>query len=185
LGGASAGDLRDLILGGPGDDNIDGGYGNDELRGEAGNDTLAGDFGSDTVIGGPGDDVLTGSALSDLVFGGDGNDFINGGFGFDRVNGGAGADRFFHLGISDHGSDWIQDYTAAEGDVLRFGGPNSTSASDFLIQFANNPSAGSVAVREAFVTQISTGILLWALIDGEAQAQINIQIGADVFDLLA
>ena len=70
-----------------------------------------------TVIGGVGDDVLTGSALSDEIFGGDGNDFVNGGFGHDRVNGGDDGDRFFHIGVADHGSDWIQDYDAAEGDV--------------------------------------------------------------------
>ena len=64
------------------------------------------------------DDTLTGSAFGDEIFGGDGFDFINGGFGSDRVNGGAGGDRLFHLGIADHGSDWIQDFSNAEGDVL-------------------------------------------------------------------
>ncbi|MEQ9696029.1 calcium-binding protein, partial [Shimia sp. SDUM112013] len=109
-GGTSENDLRDVIYGGNGNDDIDGGYGNDELRGDAGNDTIEGGFGADTVIGGAGNDILTGSAWSDLIFGGDGDDFVNGGWGHDRVNGGAGADRFFHIGIRDHGSDWIQDY---------------------------------------------------------------------------
>ena len=102
-------------------DSIDGGHGNDELRGDEGNDSIEGGFGVDTVIGGVGDDVLSGSAWSDEVFGGTGEDFINGGFGSDRVNGGDDADRFYHLGIADHGSDWIQDYDAADGDVLIFG----------------------------------------------------------------
>ena len=185
FGGSGTADLRDVIYGGDGNDYIDGGYGNDELRGDAGNDTLAGGFGADTVIGGAGDDVLTGSALGDVIFGSDGNDFVNGGFGFDRVNGGAGADKFFHLGLRDHGSDWVQDYNAADGDVLVFGGPATTSASDFLIQRATTPSAGADGVREVFITQISTGNLLWALVDGDGQAQINIQIGSQIFDLLA
>ncbi|WP_456389577.1 hypothetical protein, partial [Profundibacter sp.] len=113
IGGTSEDDLRDTIYGGDGNDIIDGGYGNDELRGDAGNDTIAGGFGADRVIGGTGDDVLTGSALGDEIFGGEGSDFVNGGWGHDRVNGGADGDRFFHIGIFDHGSDWIQDYNAA------------------------------------------------------------------------
>ena len=182
-GGISIGDLRDVIYGGAGDDTIDGGYGNDELRGDAGDDNIAGGFGADLVIGGTGNDVLTGSAYGDEIFGGDGIDFINGGFGHDRVNGGAGGDKFYHLGIADHGSDWIQDYNAADGDVLMWGGGAATAA-DFLIQRAETASAGVAGVEEIFVTHIPTGNLLWALVDGDAQAQINIQIAGQVFDLL-
>jgi hypothetical protein len=40
-------------------------------------------------------------------------------------------------------------------------------------------------VNEVFVTQFSTGNLLWALVDGDAQAQINIMIQRQVFDLLS
>lgn len=184
-GGATEADLRDILYGGDGNDSLDGGYGNDELRGDAGNDTITGGFGVDTIIGGTGNDVLTGQAWSDLIFGGDGDDFINGGFGFDRLNGGAGADKFFHIGIRDHGSDWIQDYSAADGDILQFGGASNTSISDFLIQRATTLTAGDAGMQEVFVTQISTGNLLWALVDGDAQEQINIQIGGQVFDLLA
>ena len=184
-GGSRSGDLRDVIYAGDGDDSVDGGYGNDELRGDAGNDTLAGGFGADTVIGGTGDDVLTGAALGDLMFGGDGIDFINGGFGFDRVNGGAGGDRFYHLGVADHGSDWIQDYDAVTGDVLFYGGgAGSATASDFLLQRANTEMAGADGVDEMFVTHIPSGNLLWALVDGDAQTEINVQVGLDVFDLL-
>lgn len=136
-GGANSADLRDVIFGGDGNDTIEGGYGNDELRGDAGNDSVSGGYGADTVIGGDGNDVLSGGTYGDVVFGSTGDDFINGGFGFDRLNGGAGADKFYHLGVSGHGSDWIQDYKAADGDVLMFGGPNTTQASDFLVQRAN------------------------------------------------
>ena len=183
IGGTSTSDLRDVIYGGDGNDTIDGGYGNDELRGDAGDDTIAGGFGADMVIGGTGNDVLTGSALGDEIFGGDGFDFINGGFGHDRVNGGAGGDKFYHLGIADHGSDWIQDYVAADGDVLMWGGGAATAA-DFLIQRAETANAGVAGVQEIFVTHIPSLNLLWALVDGDAQGQINIQIGGQVFDLL-
>uniref|UniRef100_UPI003AA8050B M10 family metallopeptidase C-terminal domain-containing protein n=1 Tax=Tritonibacter scottomollicae TaxID=483013 RepID=UPI003AA8050B len=155
-GGNSASDLRDVVYGGAGNDSIDGGYGNDELRGDAGNDSIEGGFGVDTVIGGVGDDVLTGSAWSDEVYGGTGEDFINGGFGSDRVNGGDDADRFFHLGIADHGSDWIQDYDHAEGDVLVFGQADA-SADQFQINFTETDNAGTAGVEEAFVIYRPTG----------------------------
>ncbi|SEO07005.1 Hemolysin-type calcium-binding repeat-containing protein [Palleronia pelagia] len=181
LGGATAADLRDVVYGGDGDDIIDGGYGNDELRGDAGNDDIAGGFGADTVIGGTGDDTLTGSAFGDEIFGGDGFDFINGGFGSDRVNGGAGGDRFFHLGIADHGNDWIQDYDAAEGDVLVYGG--SATADQFQVNIATTPTAGDAGVDEAFVIYRPTGQILWALVDGDGQDAINLSLGGQVFDL--
>jgi len=127
--------------------------------------------------------VLTGGALSDLIFGNDGADFINGGFGYDRVNGGAGADVFFHLGIFDHGSDWIQDYHAADGDVLRFGNETASRA-NFQINLAETPNAGAAGVQEAFVIYRPTGQIIWALVDGGAQSSINLAIGSEVFDLM-
>ncbi|MDP2519244.1 hypothetical protein [Shimia thalassica] len=189
IGGDSESDLRDVIYGGAGNDNIDGGYGNDELRGDAGNDSIAGGFGADTVIGGTGDDTLTGSAFGDQIFGGAGDDFINGGFGFDLLNGGADADRFFHIGIADHGSDWVQDYNAAEGDVLQVG-IGGAARSQFQVNTTHTATAagersGDDNVEEAFVIYRPTGQILWALVDGAGQSSINLRIGGDVFDLLA
>ena len=182
-GGTQVTDLRDVIFGGDGNDTIDGGYGNDELRGDAGNDVIAGGFGADTVIGGTGDDTLTGSALGDLLFGSDGDDFLNGGFGFDRVNGGAGADAFFHIGVADHGSDWIQDYTQAQGDVLVFGIEDAT-AEQFQINPATTANAGAANVAEAFIVYIPTGQIMWALVDGMGESQIILQIDGQTFDLM-
>lgn len=183
IGGDSAQDLRDNIFGGDGDDYAEGGYGNDLLRGDAGQDTLIGGFGADTVIGGQGDDILAGNGLADLLFGGDGDDFLNGGFGQDRANGGAGADRFFHLGAAGHGSDWVQDYDAAEGDVLVFG--SAASADQFQVNFAPAAQAGDNEISEAFVIYRPTGQILWALVDGGAQTEINLSLNGAVFDLLA
>lgn len=188
IGGTSVNDLRDVIYGGAGDDTIDGGYGNDELRGDAGSDIINGGFGADRIIGGTGNDALGGGALGDEIFGGDGFDFVNGGWGHDRVNGGAGADQFFHIGIFDHGSDWIQDYDAAEGDVLVWGGAAAT-ADDFQINLAHTADnagerSGDDTVQEAFVVYRPTGQIMWALVDGGGQAEINISIGGNVFDLL-
>ena len=183
FGGATEADLRDVVYGGEGNDSIDGGYGNDELRGDGGNDTIVGGFGADTVIGGDGDDALTGQAYGDEIFGSGGNDFVNGGFGHDRVNGGTGADRFYHLGIFDHGSDWIQDYSAAEGDILQFG--QSASLSDFQVNFTETANAGVAGVEEAFVIYRPTGQIIWALVDGGAQNSLTLMLGSQSFDLLA
>jgi len=183
FGGDSADDLRDVIYGGDGNDTAYGGAGNDEIRGDAGNDLLFGDTGADTLIGGAGNDTLNGGSLGDMLMGGDGDDFLNGGFGFDRLNGGAGADTFFHLGVFDHGSDWIQDYNAAEGDVLQFGNTQATRA-QFQINQAFTPNAGSADVAEAFVIYRPTGQIIWALVDGAGQDSINLRIGGEVFDLM-
>lgn len=184
VGGVAATDLRDIIYGEAGNDWIDGGYGNDELWGGDGHDTLIGGFGSDTLIGGDGNDILSGGPLSDLMFGGPGNDYLNGGFGFDRLNGGDGADRFFHLGTVGHGDDWIQDYDAAEGDVLVFGTAGA-APEDFLVQYANTPGAGDAAFQEAFITHIPTADIIWALVDGAAQDELIILLDGVAFDLLA
>jgi Ca2+-binding RTX toxin-like protein len=183
FGGDSAADLRDVIYAGAGNDRVDAGHGNDLVYGGDGNDTIEGGFGVDEIIGQSGDDVLAGSAFSDLIFGGAGSDFINGGFGSDRVNGGTGADRFYHLGIADHGSDWVQDYSSAEGDRLVFGGAGVRS--QFQVNFAQTQGAGAAGVDEAFVIYRPTGQILWALVDGEAQGAIVLDIGGQVFDLLS
>ncbi len=187
FGGATDADPRDVILGGAGNDEVNAGYGNDLVYGQEGNDTIAGGFGADDLRGQEDDDVITGGALSDLVFGGDGNDFVNGGFGYDRINGGHGADRFFHLGVGDHGSDWVQDFDTAEGDVLVFG--QTATADQFQINLAHTATpdgdrSGDDTVQEAFVIYRPTGQIIWALVDGEGQDQINLQIGGELFDLL-
>ncbi|MFC3612614.1 LamG-like jellyroll fold domain-containing protein [Lutimaribacter marinistellae] len=187
LGGPTQDDLRDVIVAGGGDDDADGGGGNDLLYGQEGNDTLAGGFGADEVQGQEGDDVLTGGALSDLVFGGSGNDFVNGGFGYDRINGGTGADRFFHLGVFDHGSDWVQDYDAGEGDMLVFG--QSAGRNQFQVNLAHTATAdgersGNDALQEAFVIHRPTGQIIWALVDGEGQSTLTIQSGGETFELM-
>ncbi|UWQ19641.1 hypothetical protein [Jannaschia sp. M317] len=182
FGGDSEADLRDIVYGGAGDDSIEGGYGNDLLNGDAGDDTIAGGFGADEVLGGDGDDVLTGAAFGDVIFGGNGADYINGGFGSDRVNGGEGADRFFHLGIADHGSDWIQDYTAAQGDVLQYGG--RVTRDQFQVNTTTTVGAGADDVEEAFIIFRPTGQILWALVDGAGEDAIRLQLGQETFNIL-
>ena len=182
-GGETAADLADAIYGRGGNDTIDGGYGNDELRGDAGDDVIEGGHGADTIVGGTGNDRLSGGAFGDAIFAGAGADFVNGGFGHDRVNGGAGADTFYHVGVLGHGSDWIQDFSDAEGDRLQLGG--SGQPSDFRVNFAETENAGAAGVEEAFIIFQPTGQILWALVDGAAQASIDIVIRGQTYDLLA
>jgi len=184
VGGFTETDLRDLIYGGAGNDVIDGAYGNDELHGDDGNDSLEGGFGADTLLGGAGNDTLSGSAWGDQIFGGDGNDFINGGFGFDRLNGGTGADQFYHLGVAGHGSDWIQDYTAAQHDVLVFG-QTTAQRDEFQVNFADTPNAGEAGVAEAFVIYRPTHQIIWALVDGAAEDHLWLRLGDVTYDLYA
>lgn len=174
----------DFLDGGNGSDTLDGGDGNDEVRGGGGNDLLSGGAGSDFLIGNSGNDVLNGSGLSDLVFGGPGDDFVNGGWGYDRINGGTGADKFFHVGIFDHGSDWIQDFNPDEGDSI-FAGIVGATKNDFQVNFAN-AQAGDKNVSEAFVIYKPTKQVLWVLLDGENLSEIPLQINgsSDLFDLM-
>ena len=188
FGGETDADLRDEIYAGSGDDFVNAGHGNDIVYGQNGNDTIEGDFGADELFGQDGDDVITGSALSDLIFGGNGNDFLNGGFGSDRINGGSGSDQFYHEGDFGHGSDWVQDYDAMEGDVLVFGGAFVTT-DQFQVNFAHTVSSegvpsGDPPVMEAFVIFKPTEQIVWALVDGEGQSSINLKLGDETFDLL-
>ena len=160
--------LEDSVINGTAaSDTIIAGDADDFIFGGAGRDVITGGFGADQINGESGGDSLTGSARADVLIGGAGDDFLNGGWGFDRLTGGEGADRFFHLGVPDHGSDWVMDYSASEGDVLVFGG--SATAEDFIVQYAATEGAGADWTREAFVTYIPTGEILWALVDGEGE----------------
>jgi hypothetical protein len=189
FGGRSTDDLRDIIYAGDGNDSVDGGYGNDDLNGGNGNDTLVGNYGADTLIGNAGADVLSGGPGADMMYGNDGADFLNGGFGNDRMNGGTGADRFYHLGVPDHGSDWVQDYISADGDVLVLGIAGAVR-SNLQVNYAHSANdqgvrAGNASVAEAFVIWRPTGQILWALVDGEGQGAILVDLGGSVVDLLS
>ena len=127
--------------------------------------------------------------MSDTLSGGDGDDFLNGGWGFDFLEGGEGADSFFHTGHTHHGTDWVADYSAAEGDVLQTFSSNSefgeVSADDFVVLYATTEGQGDDAVAEAFIGYKPSGRILWALEDGADAESILIQVGDLTFDLLA
>lgn len=103
--------VTDLLIGGPGDDEVAagagddtaaGGLGNDLIYGGDGNDMLRGDRnsrqaggvigGDDTIFGGAGNDRIGGKGGDDALFGDDGNDAIWGDDGDDLLRGGLGND---------------------------------------------------------------------------------------------
>ena len=116
LGGSGADTLRsegywEDVVGGSGDDTITATGKGAWLFGGAGNDTITGSdsrwFLAERLFGGEGDDTIDG---------GGGRDYIIGGAGDDDLTGGSGADVFFFS--EGDGSDTIQDFSAAEGDMI-------------------------------------------------------------------
>lgn len=100
-------DAENVVVGTPGDDNLDGTAVKDFILADAGNDTLTGDAGDDTLFGGSGNDRLEGGGDDDLLagdggifadfgndvlLGGDGNDTLLGGSVFSIAGLGAGQD---------------------------------------------------------------------------------------------
>ncbi len=99
-------DLPNVLLGGPGGDNLFGAGADDLLSGGAGNDTLDGGDGNDVLLGGQGNDTLRGGA---------GNDVLDGGAGDDLMIGGAGNDVY----IVDSTSDVVQENPGGGTDTVR------------------------------------------------------------------
>lgn len=83
-----------------------------------------------------------------------------------------GGDRFFHLGIFDHRSDWIQDYDQAEGNLLVWGRASATA------------NAGVAVVSEVFVIYRPTGQIIWALVDCAAEDHFIVPMNSETFDLI-
>ncbi len=116
---------------------------------------------------------------------GDGFDFIDGGMGGDILIGGTGGDRFYHAGVASHSSDWVLDYTAAQGDVLHLGLAGVSRNQITVVFSSSNKLDESPAVGDAFVSHIPTNRALWMLVDGAGQSQIKVVISNVVYDLLA
>ncbi|MBW4652691.1 MAG: DUF4394 domain-containing protein [Kaiparowitsia implicata GSE-PSE-MK54-09C] len=117
-----------------------GGPGADELMGGAGNDTLQGLNGRDTLIGGPGNDVL---------IGGGGGDFLIGG---------PGADRFVYRGNTLRNAhrqslvgqpDRIFDFNVLEGDRIELNYQGAGSRNSPRGLFNAGQVAGGTLVRAA------------------------------------
>lgn len=106
-------DVRNILSGYTGDDEVYGGGGDDVLRGFAGNDILVGDDGNDLLSGDSGDDFLGGGRGADELFGEGGRDELHGGGGEDILDGGDGRDEYF----GDPGNDLIRNADAFAENV--------------------------------------------------------------------
>jgi Ca2+-binding RTX toxin-like protein len=82
----------DFIDAGDGDDDVQGGTGEDFIYGWDGDDLLRGGRGEDSISGNAGDDVIRGQRNADELQGGAGEDNIKGGGGRDFLDGGADDD---------------------------------------------------------------------------------------------
>lgn len=166
--------MADTMRGSAGGDDFDGGKGLDVLDGGAGPDSLA---------GGNQNDILWGGTEADMLWGGSGSDRLSGGKGSDTLTGGPGADVFIFTGQGGQGRDWIVDYDAASGDILDFGQAGAV-AKDFRVVYVTSLGAGLAGVKEAHITYLPTGKLIWILVDGQGDASIMVHSSMNSFDLL-
>ncbi len=170
----------DRIRAGAGDDQALAGGGNDRAWGEAGNDRLCGASGMDTLSGQGGDDSLRGGAGADVLFGGGGSDYLIGGGGDDHLSGGAGGDRFVHRGQG-QGLDWIDDFSAIDGDLLVFR-IDGAVAEDFSLLSGADLADAPDTVADQYVMHLPSGMLLFALADvGDTDVGFTLAGSLDVF----
>jgi Ca2+-binding RTX toxin-like protein len=110
----SLANVRQLILGGDGNDKLAGGSRQDTISGGMGDDFLFGNDGADTLNGDAGNDSLDGGRGADTLLGGDGNDVLSGGAdtAIDTLVGGNGKDTFVQ-----YVNDTFVDFNPAEGDI--------------------------------------------------------------------
>jgi len=82
--------------------------------------------------------------------------------------------------------DWLQGYGSVEGDVLLWGG-GVANPNDFQVNYTDTDTAGAglASVSEAFVIYRPTGQIIWALVDGALEQEINLKTRGEVFDLTA
>lgn len=121
---------NDTLTGGAQDDVIVGGPGDDNLFGLAGNDRLVGANGNDMADAGDGNDQIFGSAGTNELRGGDGNDIIFGGNEVDTIFGDGGIDKIYGLAgddIIDSGDGGVAGSTGTdEADLVLGLGGNDT-----------------------------------------------------------
>ena len=135
----TTGSQKDHVRSGDGADFVNTGDGKDKAKGGDGSDTLEGGSGKDHLWGGDDDDELDGDGGNDHLRGGDGADDLDGGEGDDRLNGGSDGDADTVIGgdgndkINDGDSDADSDGVVDEiedGDDVVFNEsePNNTTA---------------------------------------------------------
>jgi len=131
-------------------ENLSGTSFSDMLVGGPGANELLGFGGNDVLSGGGGDDRLLGFGENDMLSGGDGNDFLEGGSEDDRLDGGAGLDSFIgdFSGSANQiivGNDSILARDGVQGEPISCG-PGSDSA---IVDAGDNVNADPQNLCEA------------------------------------
>lgn len=182
--GQNSADGGDTIYAGDGADTVQGDGGDDRIYGEAGQDTLFGNDGNDYIDGGADNDTLYGDDGNDTLLGGDGDDILYGGTGDDTLRGGAGNDTLYgHEGadtfiIADgSGFDTIEDYSAADGDILLIDYPGINSYADLQPYLSDDGNYGTlISFPDGSVTQVK-----WLNYNSQSASDFTFQSGTICF----
>lgn len=121
---------NDMLIGGPGADELHGGTGNDLINGNGAwvVSTIA-----DKLYGGAHDDIILGGQGDDLMYGGGGNDSLQGGSGDDQMFGGTGLDEL----QGQAGDDFLHGGYDNQSDLLTGGSGNDTFIQQWRKQIGN------------------------------------------------
>ncbi len=165
---------NDTLQGGSGLDTLSGGAGSDSLSGNDAADLIQGGTGLDTAYGGNANDTLWGQGDADFLFGGAGADFLSGDAGADTLTGGPEGDVFYSAGTAGLGADLVQDYSNAQGDILRIGIAGLV-AGNFTVTYATAKGVGLDSVAEAYIRLNATGEVIWIVADGAASGSFLVQ----------
>ena len=150
--------VRDIVNGGPGNDDLNGGDGISWLYGEGGEDHLDDGSGNDVVDGGDDRDFIYGGDGDDILIGGAGNDDLHDDSGVNWLFGGTGEDELkstfgegLAFGEDDNDEIYISDSSHAYGGMgddtiharVAYGGAGNdeitgTDQVDFLVGEAGN-----------------------------------------------
>ena len=128
------------------------------LFGNGANNRIVGNLdGYNTIEGGDGNDSILGGAMEDSLVGGAGMDSLTGGAGVDNLTGGSGADLFIQTtgaaptsaggpsATFGNGVDFVSDFNASQGDVLK--GDGSALASSSIAVMDALPASGTYLFR--------------------------------------
>ena len=159
-----------------------------DINGGADGDILRGLDGADTLRGNDGDDWLDGGLANDKLIGGAGNDVLFGGLGADRLNGNGGADRFAYAAIDEMAGDQIDDFVAADGDLIDLSLIDAiTGGGDDAFSWIGGAQFGGVA-GELRLEMRASKTFISGDVDGDGQADFSLMlkgmIGLDAGDFL-
>ena len=151
-----------LVYTGHGDDFVSLGDGHDRVISFGGDNVIGTGGGDDYIETGDGNDWIYSGDGDDIIYGGGGRNYMNAGAGddllvaqgtvMDAMSGGSGADTFDITQAK--GDVMINDFSFAEGDVLRLGASVMRSAFNGSLQQGNDAvidhNGSTITVKDFF-----------------------------------